>query len=799
MEVKIYIEGNYIDLYKDEGINFKSTVQDINDISKVFADFTKDFNVPASKENNEVFKHYYESDIFNGFDARTKKDGQIFLNDILYSKGKFRLTGTSLKDNEIESYKIQFEGDVIKVKDVIGDDKLSSLDLSAYDHEYSSANVKTGLTSSLSSGAIVYPMISHTRRFLYDSDNGTTSNDTQVNIHYDVAKDNDAIDYTDLKPAIKVSALIDAIQSKYNLDFVGDFFNRDYYTSLYMWLNNIEGNLNTISTSQNNLINWDSGSDEWVDLATDVFTTDVNTTSGDAFFNRMITTTVINISAGFEDVEYSFVITENDDEVFRRDGIKGGLVQHYIFRADSNGKEIKFFVNSNNLIEYNSELKIIKRTYEVFPTSTTQSETTYASQQLIPSTVTVSNQLPELKTFEFLQGILRMFNIALTANFDGSINWETLPDWYAVGNVHKNFEQYVDIDKASINRGVLKNEFKLSYEKPETILASQFKANTGVSYGDLEAKLYDENNVLLDGTKLEIKVPFENMIFERPTDINTNALTNFQYGYAVDKEQSPIVTKPILFYNINTPITDIGFKNDDDTHEEINTFINTPNQCLSLEDNNVSNINFGAELSTYNYGIQNVSLYNQFYKDYVTDMFSNQRRVYLYDAIIPAHVLTEIKLNDRLIIGNKRYIINSINTNLVTQKTKLELLNDIYTAGDLIGNNFVISPSFANLDKNGGVFSFTIYYNGTTTVTEIDTGDGIFATESSDASATGTKSVQYTVSLNNTGSERTQIIRVDNGTETLDFTIIQASEVIDWSITTKRFDNNIITFDNSNI
>ena len=42
MEVKIYIEGNYIDLYKDEGINFKSTVQDINDISKVFG-LTKRF------------------------------------------------------------------------------------------------------------------------------------------------------------------------------------------------------------------------------------------------------------------------------------------------------------------------------------------------------------------------------------------------------------------------------------------------------------------------------------------------------------------------------------------------------------------------------------------------------------------------------------------------------------------------------------------------------------------------------------------------------------------------------------
>ena len=791
MEVKIYIGSTQIDLYKDEGINFKSTVQDINDISKVFADFTKDFNVPASKSNNELFKHYYEADIFNGFDARTKKSGQILLNDILYSKGKFRLTGTTLKDNEIVSYKIQFEGDVIKVKDLIGDDKLSSLDLSAYDHEYNSANIKTGLTSSLSSGVIVYPMISHTRRFLYDSSNTTTSNESQVNIHYDASEDNDAIDYTDLKPAIKVSALIDAIQTKYDLDFVGDFFNRDYYANLFMWLNNTEGNLKTISSGSNNLVDFDGGDTDFIDLATDTLT--VPTINNE--FENLTTGLQVNIGLGFENVEYSVIVTADGSEVYRRNNIKGDSnnVQRFFNNqqnGDDSGKDIQWFISSNEAIEYETTLTQTD-------TSTSTTAVTFSSSNLIPANVSISNQLPDLNTFEFLQGILRMFNIALTANQNGSINWETLPDWYALGSVHKNFEQYVNIDKASINRGVLKNEFRFSYESPETILASQFKANTGVSYGDLEAKLFDDDGVLLDGTKLEIKVPFENMIFERPTDSNTNVLTNFQYGYSVDKEQGPIVTKPILFYNINTPINSIGFKNDDDTHEAINTFINVPNQCLSLEDNNISNINFGAELSTYNYGVMNTSIYNQFYKDYVTDMFSNQRRVYLYDAIIPAHILTEINLNDRLIIGNKRYIINSITTNLTTQKTKLELLNDIYTAGDLIGDNFVISPSFANIDKNGGTFSFTIYYNGTTTVTEIDTSDGIFATETSDSGATGTKSVQYTVTVNNTGYERTQIIRVDNGTDTLDFTIIQSPEVIDWSLNTITFDNNTLTFDNN--
>ena len=87
------------------------------------------------------------------------------------------------------------------------------------------------------------------------------------------------------------------------------------------------------------------------------------------------------------------------------------------------------------------------------------------------------------------------------------------------------------------------------------------------------------------------------------------------------------------------------------------------------------------------------SLFNIFYSDYIGDMFSEERRVYVFDAIIPNYILAEIQLNDRLIIGNKRYIINSIKSNLTTGKTKLELLNDIYDAGDLISDTFYVTPS----------------------------------------------------------------------------------------------------------
>ncbi len=62
-QVQVYIEGKKIELFDDEQINVTSSVQNINDISKVFTDFSQSFTVPASTVNNAIFQHFYQSDV----------------------------------------------------------------------------------------------------------------------------------------------------------------------------------------------------------------------------------------------------------------------------------------------------------------------------------------------------------------------------------------------------------------------------------------------------------------------------------------------------------------------------------------------------------------------------------------------------------------------------------------------------------------------------------------------------------------------------------------------------------------
>ena len=71
-KVILYIDNTIVDLFEDETISLTQTIQNVRDIEKIFTPFSKPFTLPASKTNNKLFKHYYNYDIDNGFDARKR-------------------------------------------------------------------------------------------------------------------------------------------------------------------------------------------------------------------------------------------------------------------------------------------------------------------------------------------------------------------------------------------------------------------------------------------------------------------------------------------------------------------------------------------------------------------------------------------------------------------------------------------------------------------------------------------------------------------------------------------------------
>jgi len=94
---QLYIQGQRVDMFDDVSVNITDTIKDVRDISKVFTEYSQTFSLPASKTNNKLFKHYYNNDIENGFDARIRVPANIELNSIPFRNGYIKLEGVDLK------------------------------------------------------------------------------------------------------------------------------------------------------------------------------------------------------------------------------------------------------------------------------------------------------------------------------------------------------------------------------------------------------------------------------------------------------------------------------------------------------------------------------------------------------------------------------------------------------------------------------------------------------------------------------------------------------------------------------
>ena len=253
-KLQLYIDINptgtttyeQIDLFKDETVSMTRTIQNVKDISKIFTEFTKTFTIPASKTNNKIFKHYYNFGIGDnadpGFDARKKRIAKIELNSVPFQEGYIKLEGAQLKKNKPNSYKITFFGKTVNLKDILGDDELSSLDtLNANNLDYNYTNIASKIYNA--PGVLCAPLITHTRQLYFDST--TTGNGNLYWAGTPGYTNDNGVWWSDLKFALRLYDIIQAIQTDYGITFSTDFFdtgNSDFY-NLYLWLHRKKGDV----------------------------------------------------------------------------------------------------------------------------------------------------------------------------------------------------------------------------------------------------------------------------------------------------------------------------------------------------------------------------------------------------------------------------------------------------------------------------------------------------------------------------------------------------------------------------
>ena len=139
-KLQLYISGERIDLFNDESITITQSIQNERYRKDIYF-FYKNVLNTASKRITK-FKHYYNYDIVDGFDARLKVNATLEINNMPFKNGKLKLEGVDLKNRKAHTYKVTFFGNTVELKDLLGDDKLNNLAFTGKDLLYGVNTVK---------------------------------------------------------------------------------------------------------------------------------------------------------------------------------------------------------------------------------------------------------------------------------------------------------------------------------------------------------------------------------------------------------------------------------------------------------------------------------------------------------------------------------------------------------------------------------------------------------------------------------------------------------------------------------
>jgi len=234
-----------VDLYEDEDIPLSLSVDDFKNTAEKVQSYSKAFNLPATKRNNQIFDSMFEITrttmnvlSFNPY-IRTqcvlKQEGFILF------EGYLRMLDISDKDGEV-SYNVNLFSEAVALADVLKDRTFANINTNELDHVYDITAITNSwndsgtafpYTNPSTSGyrsdydTLKYPFVDWTKQWLISNGTNGTSGMPQLK-NLEQA----------FRPFLQVKYLIDRIFKATNIfTYTSDFFNTDDFKKLYMDFN----------------------------------------------------------------------------------------------------------------------------------------------------------------------------------------------------------------------------------------------------------------------------------------------------------------------------------------------------------------------------------------------------------------------------------------------------------------------------------------------------------------------------------------------------------------------------------
>lgn len=707
-----------VEMFKDESVTLTQTVKNVKDPAKVFTPFTRKFTVPTSKQNNKIFRHFYNNGI-SGFDSRIKIPAKLELNTSPFQDGYIKLESSAIENNRPKDYKLTFFGNTVALTQLFGEDTLRNLDwLDNFSFPYDAANIRARLENFPSDSTVVdgvtytsstpVCLISNEKRWFYNSAAPYIQGNGNL---YPQAGNIQGCYWEDLKPSLDIDLIFIAIEKSYpEIEFdrsADTIFNDGYFTSLVLHLSKTQGRilntddntpqtfpqivntfpLNPVNNSSTTPVNLATSNGSDITIAVPSYV-EQNSTNFFGSSGNEIRVYIRPLTAYLNTI-YSAQLLYNGTVVDTLDFVFG--IQTIIPSAQqqvTNGT-FRLIIAPTSLITFDLVEFRIKRGI-FFPTyglDFWQSEFQISNVTFNPNfEFNITENVPKIKIIEFLSGIFKMFNIIAEVKFNQTNQKQTiiLKDYnkfyfgdtnYINGYKTIDITQYVDAKEQDVSNTLPYNMVKYKYKGLETFFADYHNQLFGQEWGTENYR--GATDGVFVGKPYTIEVPFEFQKYERIWDTALpDSQTQIQWGWTVDNDRQPILGKPLIhratFIDEGTLFSFMPTENSVGYIENyrIPTSASTSGSQIS------KSLAFFPETNEFSGAINQQTLFTEYHQRYIEGIFEQSKRLVKVTAYLPDSVLFDLSLANRFVIGNNTYMINSIKTNFATGKSELELLTE---------------------------------------------------------------------------------------------------------------------------
>ena len=687
------------DLYEDEDIPLTLSVDNFTKVAEKVQSYSKDFNLPATKRNNQIFDNIFEiTRSTQGFAFNPYVKTQCVLKQDGYTlfSGYLRLIDISTDSVGEISYNVNVYSETIALADVLKDKTFNNMSFEELQHTYNITEIKLSWNTSGSGITYSNPNVSgfrdtnSTLKYPFIDWTGNVQLSTSTNYPL-VNKITDAF-----RPCINVKYLVDRIfQDTQQFTYTSNFFDTNLFKEMYMDFNwgeegesIVDGmfiaddaNTGVTYSTTAQVIDFDglsngslTGSD-YYNLTNNRITPLVNGTTIKYNFDLYSSTSVSGIETNVLEVYVNGTLRKTQNHM------RSGLLSNSIASVSGmvgTGIGTDTTLTTSDYVEFKLSKGVAGNTDFVL-------HGTFADVRLNiqSSLIDVEQQLlnfrGELGQWEFLQGLFTMFNLVslpdpdnpnnlLIEPYEDVFNVNTAGTNLAARGIQHDWTDKVDVAEmklmplTDLNKETI---FKFVEDEDDYVFGLYKKSTNGFLYGSKEFNA--EAYTILEGKDEIIAEPFAATVakplFEQFGDFVTPAVFTSN-GESTQTES---------FENLPRIFRSNGAKTlDSSAYYTVATYggVAQSNETLFLQFTHLTSVPTTSNTFDYNFGECQLvfpigaapvnNLFSWFWQPYYAELYNPDTRIMTIKVNLTPADINTFKFNDRVFIKNQVFRVNKI-------------------------------------------------------------------------------------------------------------------------------------------